>query len=241
VPDATSYTWTVSGGLSITSGQGTTSITVSTTGGSGNVSVVASNACGNSSASNKWVTVSDPPTAPTSITGINMVCTGTNTTLSASGGSEGSGCVYQWGMGTTVGSSIISGATGVNYTTANLSSNQNYWVRRIGNTGCTNTTGGVTKSVTVNPNSVGGTAASDQTINSGSSPANITLSGHTGAIQWQVSTNGSAWSNISGATATPLTSVQMGALTATRYYRAAVTSGACAVAYSSMVTVNVFP
>ncbi len=82
---------------------------------------------------------------------------------------------------------------------------------------------------------VGGTASADQTICSGSQPADITLSGYAGTIQWQISTNNSTWSNISSATAATLTAAQMGTLTATRYYRAYVSGSV----YSTTVTVNV--
>ncbi len=58
VPDATSYNWTVPAGATITSGQGTTSITVSFGTTSGNVSVRAENVgCGNSNYSNLEVAV----------------------------------------------------------------------------------------------------------------------------------------------------------------------------------------
>ncbi len=57
VSGATSYTWTVPTGSSITSGQGTTSIIVNFVTESGNLSVYASNACGNSGATNLFVNV----------------------------------------------------------------------------------------------------------------------------------------------------------------------------------------
>lgn len=82
---------------------------------------------------------------------------------------------------------------------------------------------------------VGGTASSNQTVCSGTQPANITLSNYAGTVQWQVSTNNSSWSNISGATSATLTSADMGSLTATRYYRAFVSG----VAYSNTVTVTI--
>lgn len=58
VPGASSYTWTVPGGATITAGQGTNSITVTFGNNSGQVSVVANNTCGTSSASSTTVTVS---------------------------------------------------------------------------------------------------------------------------------------------------------------------------------------
>ena len=59
VTDATSYTWTVPTGWTITGGQGTNSITVTVgaTGDNGNITVTATNVCGTSSAQTLAVTV----------------------------------------------------------------------------------------------------------------------------------------------------------------------------------------
>lgn len=59
VPYATSYTWSVPAGWSITGGQGDTSITVTAgaTGANGSINVVASNHCGDSPAASHEVTV----------------------------------------------------------------------------------------------------------------------------------------------------------------------------------------
>lgn len=64
VSGATSYTWTVPSGASITNGQGTTSITVSFGTSSGNVSVTPSNTCGNGGSNNLAVTVNTCAGAP---------------------------------------------------------------------------------------------------------------------------------------------------------------------------------
>ena len=95
--------------------------------------------------------------------------------------------------------------------------------------------------VIVDPVSVGGTVSADQTICSGDSPVNLSLSGNTGTIQWQSSPDNSTWTNISGATAATLTSAEMGALVSTTYYRAEVTSGVCPPAVSTTATVTVNP
>jgi hypothetical protein len=65
VANADTYTWTVPGGSTIASGQGTTSIIVNFSSSSGNVSVVASNGCGNSTARTLSVNVTDCATGPT--------------------------------------------------------------------------------------------------------------------------------------------------------------------------------
>ena len=100
--------------------------------------------------------------------------------------------------------------------------------------GCTRYSNTVT--ITVTPLALGTTSA-NQTL-CGGMPANITLTGSSGSMQWQVSTDNTTFVDIVGATATPLTSAQMGSLTATRYYRATLTNGVC-IANSAVVTVSV--
>lgn len=78
-----------------------------------------------------------------------------------------------------------------------------------------------------------GTAAANQTIVSGTSPSSLSLTGSSGAVQWQVSTDNVTFTNISGATGT---AYAPGVLTATRYYRANVASGGC---ISNVVTITV--
>jgi hypothetical protein len=86
---------------------------------------------------------------------------------------------------------------------------------------------------------LGVTASSNQTICSGTSPANLTLTGTTSTIQWQSSTDNVNFTNIAGATSASLTTGQMGVLNATTYYRANVTSTFCAPSTSNTVTITV--
>lgn len=90
-------------------------------------------------------------TAPTSITGDIAICPGNSTTLTATGGLEGVNSVYEWGTGTVPGQNIIAGATGSTYTTPILTNNTSYWVRRVDQGPCTNTTAAATTTVTMNP------------------------------------------------------------------------------------------
>jgi hypothetical protein len=87
---------------------------------------------------------------------------------------------------------------------------------------------------------VAGTASSDQTVCSGA-PATLTLTGTSGTItQWQYATDFAFTTPVSipsSASAT-LTSAQMGAISATRYFRAVITNGAC-TAYSNVITISV--
>lgn len=85
---------------------------------------------------------------------------------------------------------------------------------------------------------VGGTATASPTSVGCSGSSTITLTGSTGFIQWQQSTDGGAtWFNIIGATATTLAT---GALTITTQFRAVLTgySGGCATANSTVATVT---
>ncbi|MFT3793883.1 T9SS sorting signal type C domain-containing protein [Flavobacterium sp.] len=113
-----------------------------------------------------------------------------------------------------------------------------YTVTATNSYGCTTT---ATTTVTVNPTSVAGAVSANQTICSGSQPANITIGASTGTIQWQSSTDNNTFNNIAGQTTNTLSGATIGNLTATRYYRAVVTSGVCAAANSAVVTVTVNP
>jgi chitinase len=76
VANATGYTWTVPSGATITSGQGSTTITVTFGSTSGNVSVTPTAACGNGTASATAVTVSAAPGAAGVISGGTSKCSG---------------------------------------------------------------------------------------------------------------------------------------------------------------------
>jgi hypothetical protein len=86
---------------------------------------------------------------------------------------------------------------------------------------------------------LGVTASSNQTICSGTSPANLTLTGTAATIQWQSSSDNVNFTNIAGATSATLSSAQMGNLNTTTYYRAYATSAVCAPSYSNTVTLTV--
>ena len=101
---------------------------------------------------------------------------------------------------------------------------------------CTTTT-----NVTVNVTPIlGGTASANQNICYGA-PANLTLTGSSGTIaRWEYATNLAFTTpvTIPLSNSATLTSLQMGALTANRYYRAVITNGAC-IAYSNVVSITI--
>ena len=107
VTGATSYTWTVPfnvTGLTISSGQGTTSITCHVSAGtvSGNVTCTATNSCGTSSATT--LAIDKKPSVPGVIT-TNLTCGGTAATFSIAP-VQGAG-IYSWSVPT--GMTITSG------------------------------------------------------------------------------------------------------------------------------------
>ena len=96
--------------------------------------------------------------------------------------------------------------------------------------------------ITVTPSSNPGTITSNQTICTGSSPANLISNNTNGLLQWQYASNiAGPWTNIAGANSSILTSGQMGALTTTRYYRLVSTNGSCPSAASNAITITVSP
>lgn len=80
-------------------------------------------------------------------------------------------------------------------------------------------------------------SASPASICSGSSTL-LTLSGASGNIQWQESTDGIAFNNISGATSATFTTPS---LLDTMYYQALVTDPGCGSSTSNAIAVNIYP
>jgi hypothetical protein len=99
-----------------------------------------------------------------------------------------------------------------------------------------------TATLTVDPASVGGAVASNQTICTGASPSNnLTLSGHTGnVVRWERSLNAAFSPNTTIVnTTTTLTSAAIGNLTADTWFRAVVRSGVCSEATANSVKITV--
>jgi hypothetical protein len=93
--------------------------------------------------------------------------------------------------------------------------------------------------VTIDPASVGGSIDGTASVCAGTNGATLTLTGHVGAItRWEKSENGGVWTDIgNGSSATYAYSN----ITVTTQYRAVLTSGVCALAYSSSSTITVSP
>jgi gliding motility-associated-like protein len=125
VTNATTYTWTIPTGWSVTAGTGTTSITVTTgtAGQNGNISVTAGNSCGTSAARTLGVTVSaGTPAQPGAITGITEQCpglTGQAYSISAVTGAT----TYAWTVPTGWSITTGAGTTSISVTTGSTGQN----------------------------------------------------------------------------------------------------------------------
>ena len=188
VLNASSYTWAVPTGWTITSGQGTTSIKVTTgsAGANGDITVNASNGCGTSS--NQILAVTSVATnntlALSSATGTNnqTVCISTaitNITYSTTGSPTG---VTSSGLPTGV-TAALSGTVVTVSGTPSVSGTFNYILTLTGGTCNANITGTITVNAT-NTGSLSSASGTDtQTLCKNSTLTNITYSttGATGA------------------------------------------------------------
>ena len=171
-------------------------------------------------------------------TAISPICSGSTTTITLTAYTG----TIQWQQsldGLTSWANVIggSGATGTIYTTPALSTTT-FYRAIVTNGACTFATS-VLDTVIVNTASVGGTATAISPICSGNT-STITLSGNSGTIQWQQSPNGiSSWTNVIGGSGANSITYSTPTLSSTTYYRATVTNGVCASAFSVSDTIVV--
>jgi hypothetical protein len=88
-----SYAWTVPTGWTITTGQGTNSITVTVGTANGNITVTPSNSCGNGTNRTLAVTTTTVPAQPSAIAGATAPCQGTTQTYNVT---NVTGVSYAW-------------------------------------------------------------------------------------------------------------------------------------------------
>ncbi|MGC4040864.1 MAG: T9SS sorting signal type C domain-containing protein [Flavobacterium sp.] len=178
-------------------------------------------------------------TAPTSISGATSICYGTGgTTLAAVGGTTGSAGSYQWGTGNVVGNNIIAGATSSTYY-INPAATTTYWVRRIDGSPCSQSTAGVTQTVTVITPSTGVSNITGTTTiclgNSTTLTANGGTLGPTGTYEWGTGYT-AGYNIIAGATSSTLT---VSPTSQTGYWVRRVDNSPCSPTSAATTTVNV--
>ncbi|MEP0114003.1 MAG: hypothetical protein ABJE72_07655, partial [Reichenbachiella sp.] len=170
-----------------------------------------------------YVTVNPNTLSGGNTSGAKTICYGASAgTLGNSSSASGglSSYSYQWQVSSNNSSwSNISGATGTSYSPGNLTATR-YYRRRV--ISCGKTAYAASEKITVRSSLSSGSINGAKTICYGASAGTLGNSSSAGggngsySYQWQVSSNNSSWSNISGATGT---SYSPGNLTATRYYR----------------------
>ncbi|MEN9655148.1 MAG: hypothetical protein RL311_56, partial [Bacteroidota bacterium] len=153
----------------------------------------------------------------------------------------GSGTTYQWYSNTTAsttGATLITGATAATYTPDTTTASALYYYCMVTGT-CGSATSGFSGKITVNALSVGGTATSTASSVCSGTTTTLSLTGHTGAIQWQQSADGTTgWANVIGGSGATSATYTTSALTAATYFRAVVTNSPCSSAYSNVVSVS---
>jgi len=197
VAGATSYTWSVPGGASVTSGQGTSSATISFGAASGNVTVTATNSCGTSSASSLAITLSSAaPATPGTITGSSSVCAGsTGNTYSIAAVSGATSYTWSVPAGSTV--TAGQGSTSVIITFGSTSGN----VSVTASSTC-GTSAASNKAITVN--AIPATPSISVTNNCGSSTLSTVSSG---TLLWSTGGSTPSVTVSSGGTYTVTTTV----------------------------------
>ncbi|MEL1243785.1 T9SS sorting signal type C domain-containing protein [Flavobacterium sp. DGU11] len=201
---------------------------------------------GNNGANYKAYFTISAASAGGSISGNQTLCSGSSPTNLVLSGHTGS--VTKWQRSTS--SDFTSGVTDISNTTTTLTGasvgalTATTYFRAVVTSGVCSSANSSVATITVSPASAGGSISGNQTLCSGSTPADLTLSGHTGSVtKWQRSTSSDFTSGVTDIsnTTTTLTGASVGALTATTYFRAVVTSGVCASANSSVATITVNP
>jgi len=227
------YNWVVSGGGTILSGNGTPSITVSwTTVGNYTVTMNGTTGACNNTPAVINVQVINPQPASVSISPTG-VCAGQVVLLTATPTNGGSAPTYQW----FINGNPISGATNDTFTTpSSIVAGDTIRVQMTSNGACVSPLT-ATAQIVVTNGSVAGIANNNQTICPGQNTF-ITLTGYSGNIQWQSSSDNITFSNIPGATNDTL---NITGITQTTYYRAEVTTGSCTPNISNTVQITVSP
>jgi hypothetical protein len=198
--------------------------------------VITSGSCSSALSANANITVS-PTSIGGNLTGNATVCSGTNSTTFTLSEHTGNVTRWEWSAISDFSSGVNNVAnTSTTLTATNLSSTRHY--RAVVTSGACASANSSIGTVTVNPVSVAGSINGDAAACSVENSTPLTLTGHTGNIQWQSSTNNSTFNNIVGETASTYTASN---LTATTYYRAVVTSGVCSPATSSSFTLTIVP
>lgn len=237
------YSWAVDNGGSVVSAtsENTTSVPAL---GTTNYTVTVTNPL-SSCSQQDVVTINVPANPAPSFTSVipTTLCGSTPVTYTTQSGmtnynwviTDGNDNLLSFGTDyTAVGSTNTSNSVDVTWLTDGV---RKVSVNYVTPLGCSVATG-ASATLTFSPTTVVGTLTSSAPSICINTAADLTLTGNTGVIQWQSSTDNVTYNNISGATSG---TYNTGNLTNTTYYKAVVTSGVCGSLTSAPVTVTVDP
>ena len=230
------------GGTSLGSANGaqTASLTISTTTvGTKYYYLIISGTCGSVISTVTTLTVTAPSVGGNATATATTVCPNTTTSLSVSGYTANSIQWQQSANGTTgwVNVSGGSGATTFNYTTTELTS-PTYYRAVVANGSC-NSAVSTTVAIAIHAPSTGGTASVPNSLLAAGASTTISLTGHTGAIQWQQSTDGNVWTSVASGTGATTASYTTSSLLNSTYFRAEVNNASCNLVYSNAVLLTI--
>jgi len=241
VAGATSYSWSVSGGGTVTGGQGTTAATINwTTPGSWIVNCSAVNSCGNSVAATFPITINSNPVISITPSATAICSGGAIATLTASGAST-----YTWTPNVTITSGL--NAASITVMPTNTAAPTTYVVTGTNGNGCTGT---ANQAISVNPSptvTVAGGGSNSQSVCSGGSVATISLtSSPAGTVNWTC-TNAAAigvapssgTGNVPGYTAPTVGTAQTGVITASSSAAGCTSTSSSELTYT--ITINPLP
>ncbi|MFM7838945.1 MAG: hypothetical protein ACKO6K_05215, partial [Chitinophagaceae bacterium] len=194
--------------------------------------VVTSGACAPANSDAVVIEVS-PAAVGGAIDGEQPVPFGVNTTALSLTGYTGTIAKWQSSLDGITFTDISETAGATSFQAINLESTT-YYRAVVVNGVCT--TYSDTAVMLVSPASVGGRVIGSTTVCTGSNTTTLYLRNYTGSIQWQSAAVGDTFANISGATRDSLVVTN---LTATKQYRAIVTSGVYTPAISDTATIAV--
>ena len=205
---------------------GTYNYSIPLTGGYGNVNATGTIIVNNNNSANVNIAAST-----------STICLGGTAIFTATPTNGGTSPSYQWkvnGVNSGTNSATFSTNTIANNDVVNVVLTSNATPCLIGSPATSNSI-----TMTVNATSNGGTASSNQTICSGDTPSAISLVGKVGnVIKWQSATNSGFTSGVIDI-ANTTTTLTLGSLISTTYYRAVVQSGICSSANSNVITITV--
>jgi hypothetical protein len=196
--------------------------------------VVTNDICDAASSSSALVTVSPQSVAGTVSGTYTQVCTGTNTNTLTLNDYVGA---IQWQSSSSLNGTYtnLAGQTAETLDITNLTANTYY--RAIVTSGDCSSDTTDAFAVEVTPISVAGTITGDGIVCSGSNTSTLVLTGYTGNLQWQISTDyGVTFSDINDSTSATLVASNLNQST---YYQVVVASGACPAATTAAVLIDV--